>query len=83
MTQHVEYPESLVKGVSRFGGFLSVLQGMMFLMYWINKREFEKKVSEFLQKQKRLPELLEDSTAPESSSRARDIEERKTYIAEE
>jgi hypothetical protein len=59
MTQHVQYPESLVGGVARFGGFLSALQGLMFvILYWINKREFEKKVTEFLRKQKAQPEGL-------------------------
>ena len=53
MTQHVQYPEPLVGGVARFGGVLSSLQGFMFvILYWINKREFEKKVTEFLRKQK-------------------------------
>jgi hypothetical protein len=58
MTQHVQYPEPFVGGVARFGGILSALQGLMFVMYWINRREFEKKVTEFLRKQKAQPEGL-------------------------
>jgi hypothetical protein len=54
----------------------------MLVMYWINKKEFEKKVKEFLQKQNPPPELPQDSSARDSSSRIRDTEDRKTFIAE-
>lgn len=74
MTEHVQYPDTFFDGISRFGGFLSSIQGLMLVMYWINKREFEKKVKEFLQNQKAHPELVKDSNAPDSSSRAGDIE---------
>jgi hypothetical protein len=83
MTEHVQYPEPFVGGVARFGGFLSALQGLMFvILSWINKREFEKKVTEFLRQQKARPEGLLESSAPDSSSSAPEIERRKTFLSE-
>ena len=50
MTEFVQFPETIVAGLAKFGGILAALRGLMIVMYWINKRQFERKVSEFLHK---------------------------------
>ena len=52
MTDYVQSPETIVSGVIKFGGILAMLRGFMIVMYWINRRQFEKKVTKFLQKEK-------------------------------
>ena len=46
-------------------------------MNWVNRRQFERKVTKFLQKEKAHAEELQDSSAPIAKSRAGDIYPRK------
>ena len=48
-------------------------------MNWINKREFEKEISKFMQKEKAHAEELEDSSAPIGSNGPSDLIRRKTF----
>jgi hypothetical protein len=50
MTKLVQFPDSLVVGVARFGGILAALRGLMIMMNLINRRQFERKVKKFLLK---------------------------------
>jgi hypothetical protein len=52
MTEYVQFPETLTTGVAKFGGILAALRGLMIVMYMINRRQFERKVSKFLHKEK-------------------------------
>ena len=52
MTENIQAPKSIVAGLSEFGGILAVFKVLMMVMNWINKRQFEKKISKFMQKEK-------------------------------
>jgi len=49
MAEHVQSPLSIAAGLAKFGGILAALRGLMIVMYWINRRQFEKKLTKFLQ----------------------------------
>jgi hypothetical protein len=52
----------------------------MMVMNWINKRQFEKKVTKFMKKEKAQAEELQESAAPLVNSRAGDdLYQRKTF----
>jgi hypothetical protein len=80
MTKYVLFPENIGAGITRFGGILAVLRCLMRLMQMINRRQFERKLTKFLQKEKPKAESLqESSSSPVISSRAKDIYRRKTF----
>jgi hypothetical protein len=58
MTEYIHFPENIVSGVAKFGGILAALRGLMIVMNLINRRQFERKVTKFLQKEKAKAELL-------------------------
>ena len=76
MTEYIQFPETLVAGVARFGGILAALRGLMIVMYWINRRQFEKKVTKFLNKEKAIAELQDSSAG--GDAHGKDIYQRKT-----
>jgi len=77
-TEHVQFPKTIATGVSEFGGIFAVVKALMMVMNWINKRQFEKKVTKFMQKEKAHAEELQESSAPIGSSRPSDLYQRKT-----
>jgi hypothetical protein len=83
MTEHVQFPKSILSGVSKFGGILAVINVVTMVMQWINRRQFEKKVTKFMQKEKAKAEELHESNVPLESSRASDIYRRKTFNIQE
>ena len=78
MTEYVQFPENIVNGVAKFGGILAALRGLMIVMNYINRRQFERKVARFLANQKSQAEGLKESSEPAGSSSASDIYKRKT-----
>jgi len=78
MTENIQSPKSIAAGLSEFGGILAVFKALMMVMNWINKRQFEKKVTKFMQKEKAHAEELQESSAPIGSSRRSDLFQRKT-----
>jgi hypothetical protein len=82
MSETVQFPENLFDGVAKFGGILAALRGMMIVMLLINRRQFEKKVTKFLLKEKAKAEDPQDTSAPAGFRSARDIK-RKFSIQEE
>ena len=74
-----QFPESLGVGLARFGGTLAALWFLITVMHWINKRQFERKLTEFLHKEKPKVEGLQDSRADISKSRVGDIYRSKTF----
>ena len=60
MTRHIQFPESIVVGVARFGGILAALRGLMIVMNLINRRQFERKLTKFLHKEKLKAESLQE-----------------------
>ena len=79
MTHYVQSPESIAAGVAQFGGILAALRGIMFVMHWINRRQFERKLTKFLHKEKPKAGEVQESSAPVNSSRAGDFYRRKTF----
>ena len=79
MTHYVQYPESIAAGLAQFGGMLAALRGLMIVMHWINRRQFEKKVTKFMLKEKAHAEELQESRSPVGNSRAGDIYRRKKF----
>ena len=79
MTEYVQYPEGIVDGLAKFGGILAALRGMIIVMHLINRRQFERKVTKFLQKEKEKVEGIKDSSKPVGSSSARDVYMRKKF----
>ena len=79
MTENIQSPKSIGAGLSEFGGILAVFKVLMMVMNWINKRRFEKKITEFMQKEKAYTEELQESSAPIGSSRPSDLIRRKTF----
>ena len=79
MTKHVQFPESIVVGVARFGGILAALRGLMIVMNLINRRQFERKVTKFLHSYNPKDEFVKKSSSPFSSSHAEGIYRRKTF----
>ena len=78
MTEYVQFPKTILAGVSEFGGILAVIKVVTMVMNWINRRQFERKVSKFMHKEKAKAEELHESSATIDSSRAGDIYRRKT-----
>jgi hypothetical protein len=78
MTEHVQSPKSIAAGLAQFGGILAALRVLMIVMNLINRRQFERKVTKFLHKEKANAEDLEESTEPDKKSLAGDIHRRKT-----
>ena len=60
MTEHDQYPENLEWGITQFGGWLAFLEGAIFVMDWINRRQFERKLTKFLHKEKLKAEALQE-----------------------
>jgi len=58
MTECVQFTENIVNGVAKFGGILAALRGIMIVMNLINRRQFENKVTKYLQKEKAKAEGL-------------------------
>jgi hypothetical protein len=79
MTKHVQFPDSLVIGVARFGGILAALRGLMIVMNLINRRQFERKVKKFLHKENSKAEGLQEPSSLVSSSHAEGINQRKKF----
>ena len=79
MTENIQAPKSIVAGLSEFGGILAVFKVLMMVMNWINKRQFEKKVTKFMHKEKAHAEELQESSAPIGSTRPSDLFIRKTF----
>ena len=52
MTEHILFPENIIRGIARFGGILAALRGLMIVMNLINRRQFERKVTKFLKKER-------------------------------
>jgi hypothetical protein len=52
MTYYYRFPENIGGGIARFGGMLAALRGLMIVMRWINRRQFEKKLTRFIRKEK-------------------------------
>ena len=77
MTKQDLFPENIIVGLSRFGSILAILRVLMSVMNWINQRQFERRVSEFMHKEK--AEDLQESSAPDGSSLNQDIYRRKTF----
>jgi hypothetical protein len=51
----------------------------MIVSYWINKRQFDKKIAKFLKKEKAQVEAIEDPTSPAEDRQAKNIHKRKTF----
>jgi hypothetical protein len=79
MTENIQAPKSIFAGLSEFGGILAVFKVLMMVMNSINKREFEKEISKFMQKEKAHAEELQDSSAPIGCSGPSDLIRRKTF----
>jgi len=77
MTEHVLFPENIIRGIARFGGILAAFRGLMIVMNLINRRQFERKVHKFLKKEKVYAEDFQESSQPVDSSRAGDIHRRQ------
>ena len=59
---------------------LAILRVLMFVMNWINRRQFERKVTKFLQREKAEGS---SSESPDGRSLARDAYRRKTFNVQE
>jgi hypothetical protein len=79
MTKYDLFPENIGLGVARFGGMLAALRFLMIVMHWINRRQFERKLTKFLHKEKPKAGEVQESSAPVNSSRAGDFYRRKTF----
>ena len=79
MTENIQSPKSIAAGLSEFGGILAFFKALMMVMNSINKRQFEKKVTKFMQKEKAHAEELQESSALIDKSYAGDIYRRKTF----
>jgi hypothetical protein len=79
MTEHVQSPKNIAAGIAQFGGLLAALRVLMIVMNMINRRQFERKVTKFLKKEKANAEELQESSSPIDSTRAGDIYRRKTF----
>ena len=77
MTKQELFPENILVGLSRFGSILAILRVLMSVMNWINRRQFERRVTEFMHKEK--AEDLQESDIPDGSSLNQDIYRRKTF----
>jgi hypothetical protein len=51
----------------------------MIVSYWINKRQFDKKITKFLKKEKAQVEALEDPSSPVEDRQAKYINLRKKF----
>ena len=76
MTEQDLFPENIAVGLTRFGSILAILRLLIFMMNWINQRQFERKVTRFLQREK--GEGPQESSASEDSSLYGDTYRRKT-----
>ena len=60
MTEHVQSPKSIAAGLAQFGGILAALRLLMIAMNLINRRQFERKVTKYLKKEKAHGEDLQE-----------------------
>ena len=51
----------------------------MIVSYWINRRQFDKKITKFLKKEKAQVEALEDPSSPVEDHQAKNINLRKKF----
>ena len=80
MTECIQSPENIAAGIARFGGMLAALRVLMIVMNLINRKQFERKLTKFLQKEKTHAEEVQESGAPIANSRAGDnTNRRKTF----
>ena len=77
MTKQDLSPESMSAGLARLGGILAIVRALMSVMAWINRRQFERKITKFMHREK--AEGLQESEAPDGSSHAGDIYRRKKF----
>ena len=79
MNELVHFPETLVAGIAQIGGILATLRGLMIVMNFINRRQFERKLTKFIHREKLKAEELQESSSPVSSRRSGDIYRRKKF----
>ena len=77
MTEQYQFPETIDAGVAKFGGILAAVRALMIVMFWINKRQFERKVIKFMHKEKAQAEDIQESSASDAISNGGDIYLRK------
>jgi hypothetical protein len=51
----------------------------MIVMYWINRRQFERKINEFRQKEKEQAEPLEEASSPLEDHHEKNNSKRKKF----
>jgi hypothetical protein len=79
MNNYKLFPENIGVGLARFGGTLAALRFIMIVMHWINRRQFERKLTKFLHKEKPKVEGLQESSTLVSRSRVGDTYRRNTF----
>lgn len=79
MTEQYQFPETIDAGVAKFGGILAAVRALMIVMFWINRRQFERKVSKFMHKEKAKAEDIQESSASDAISHAGDIYRRRKF----
>ena len=77
MTKQDLSPESMSAGLTRLGGIIAIVRALMSVMAWINRRQFERKITKFMHREK--AEGLQESGAPDGSSLNQDIYRRKKF----
>jgi hypothetical protein len=77
MTKQDLAPESIIVGLARLGSIIAIIRALMSVMAWINQRQFERKITKFMHKEK--AEGLQESEVPDGSSLAGDIYRRKKF----
>jgi hypothetical protein len=77
MTKQDLAPESMIVGLTRLGGIIAIIRALMSVMAWINQRQFERKITKFMHREK--AEGLQESEVPDGSSLAGDIYRRKKF----
>jgi hypothetical protein len=55
----------------------------MIVMYWINRKQFERKITNFLKKEKAQAATLEDVSSPLEDHHEKNISKRKTFNIQE
>jgi hypothetical protein len=77
MTKQDLAPESIIVGLARLGSIIAIIRALMSVMAWINQRQFERKITKFMHREK--AEGLQESEVPDGSSLAGDIYRRKKF----
>jgi hypothetical protein len=77
MTKQDLAPESMIVGLARLGSIIAIIRALMSVMAWINRRQFERKITKFMHREK--AEGLQESEVPDGSSLAGDIYRRKKF----